>query len=78
MPEADAARARSQHLGGDAYNDSVVPGEDGKFIEARDKIPSSGDVASYEDTKGEDGEWVHRIAMQPGRACGRDRGTDFG
>ena len=43
-----------------AYNHSVVPGKDGELIEAGDKIPSSGDVASYEDAKSQDGEGVHR------------------
>lgn len=37
--------------GGVAYDHSVVPGKDGKLIEASDEIPSSGDVASYEDAK---------------------------
>jgi hypothetical protein len=55
------------------YDDSVVPGENRKLIETSNKIPSSGDVASYEDSKGEDGEGVHRISTAMGGAC-RDQG----
>lgn len=42
------------------YNHSVVPGKDRKLIEASDEIPSSGGVASYEDSKRKGGEGVHR------------------
>ncbi len=45
------------------HDHSVIPGKDGKLIEAGDEVPSSGDVASYEDAKGQDGEGVHRIAL---------------
>lgn len=45
------------------YDNSVVPGKDGELIEASDKVPSSGCVASYEDTKRECGKGVHRIAV---------------
>lgn len=48
------------------YHDPVVPGEYGELVEARDQIPSSSRVASYEDTEGEDGERVHRIARRQG------------
>lgn len=48
-----------------AHNHSVVPGEDGKFIEAGNKVPSSGDVASYEDAEGQRGERVHRRVETP-------------
>ena len=41
-------------LGTSTYNNSVIPGKDGKLIEASDKIPSSSDVASYEDAERED------------------------
>lgn len=47
---------------GAAYNHSVGPSEYGKLIEAGNQVPSSGDVASYEDAKSQDGEGVHRIA----------------
>jgi len=47
---------------GSTYDDSVVPGEDGKLVEAGDQVPAGGDVASYEDSQGQDGEGVHRIA----------------
>ncbi|KUI61678.1 hypothetical protein VP1G_11300 [Cytospora mali] len=45
------------------YNYSVVPGKYGKLIEPRNKVPSSGGVASYEDSDRKDGEGVHRIAV---------------
>lgn len=48
----------------ETHNDTVVPGEDGELVEACDQIPSGSDVASYEDTKGEDGKRVHRIALR--------------
>lgn len=47
---------------GRPYNDSVVPGENCKLIEACDEVPSSGYVAGYEDSEGEGREGVHRIA----------------
>lgn len=31
------------------HDDAVIPSEYGQFIEARNKVPASGDVASYED-----------------------------
>lgn len=45
------------------YDNTVIPGEDGKLIEPGDKVPSSGCVAGYEDPKREGGEWVHRSAV---------------
>lgn len=36
---------------GFAHDHSVSPGEDGKFIEAGNEVPSGGDVASYEYAK---------------------------
>ena len=36
-----------------AYNNSVVPSEDGELIEAGDQVPSGGDVAGDENAKGE-------------------------
>lgn len=57
------------------HDNSVVPGKDGKLIEAGNKIPSSGCVASYEDTKREGGKGVHRIAGATWNAFrGRFRG----
>jgi hypothetical protein len=41
----------------------VVPGKDGKLVQASDEIPASGDVAGEEDTKSEDGYRVHLAAM---------------
>lgn len=41
----------------------MVPGKDGKLIEPRNKVPSSGSIASYEDSDRKDGEGVHRIAV---------------
>ena len=37
----------------------MIPGEDAELIEASDKIPAGGDVASYEDSKRETGYGVH-------------------
>lgn len=34
------------------YNNSVVPGKNGKFMKSSDQIPPSCDVAGYEDAKG--------------------------
>lgn len=48
---------------GSTHDHSVVPSEDGKFIEAGNKIPSSSDVASYKNAQSQDGEGVHRIAL---------------
>lgn len=45
------------------HNNSVVPGKDGKLIKASNEIPSSSDVASYENAKSEDREGVHRSAL---------------
>ena len=35
---------------GQTHNNSVVPSKDGKLIEPRDQVPSSGGVAGYEDS----------------------------
>jgi hypothetical protein len=60
-----------------AYDDSVIPGEDGKLIKSSNKIPPRSDVAGYEDRKCEDREGVHEspsIAASPfcvfGLCCG--------
>lgn len=66
--EAVKEGQESEPFGG-ALNDSVVPGKDGKLVEARNEVPSSGDVAGYEDGKADDREGVHRIAMSWGIAC---------
>jgi len=42
------------------YNDSVLPGEDSKLVQAGDKIPARSDVAGEKDAKSEDRDWVHR------------------
>lgn len=47
----------------DTHNHSVVPSKDSKLIEASHEIPSSGGVASYEDSKREGGERVHRSGL---------------
>jgi len=49
------------------YDDAVVPGEDGKLVETCDEVPAGCDVASYEDSQGQDGEGVHRIAGRRSR-----------
>jgi hypothetical protein len=37
-----------------AYDNAVVPGENGKLIQSGDEIPACGDVARKEYAKGED------------------------
>lgn len=37
----------------------MVPGKDGKLVQASDEVPASSDVAGEEDTKSEDGYRVH-------------------
>jgi hypothetical protein len=44
------------------YNDSVIPGEDGELIQPSDEVPARSDVASKEDTKGEDRDGVHEVS----------------
>lgn len=44
-----------------AHHDTVICCEYGKLIQSCHEIPASGDVASDEDTKGEDGERVHEL-----------------
>jgi hypothetical protein len=41
------------------YYNAVVPGKDGKLVQASDEVPASSDVAGEEDTKSEDGYRVH-------------------
>lgn len=48
------------------HNDTVVPGEDRKFIQSSDQIPPGCDVASYKDPKCEDRERVHRAVATIG------------
>jgi hypothetical protein len=52
----------------------VVPGEDGKLVKPRDKIPASGRVAGDEDSESDDGEKVHlrRVCRWVG-----DGGVDY-
>jgi hypothetical protein len=45
---------------GQTHDHAVIPGKDGELTEARHKVPSSSDVASYEDAERENREWVHR------------------
>ena len=40
----------------------MVPGKDGKLVQASDEVPTSGDIAGEEDTKSEDGYRVHLAA----------------
>ena len=46
------------------YHNSVLGCKDGKLIEACDEVPARGDVASYEDAEGQDGEGVHRCLLR--------------
>lgn len=41
------------------YNNAVIPGEDGKLVQASYEVPASSDVTGEEDTKSEDGYRVH-------------------
>lgn len=45
------------------YNNTVVPGKDGKLIKSSDQIPPGSNVAGYEYAKGQDGKWVHEAAL---------------
>ena len=45
------------------YNNSVVPGKNGKLMKSSDQIPPSCDVAGYEDAKSQDGERGHEAAL---------------
>lgn len=45
------------------YNNTVVPGEDGKLIKSSNQIPPGSNVAGYEYAKGQDGERVHEAAV---------------
>lgn len=41
------------------YDNTVVPGEDSKFVQSRYQIPTRSDIASNKDSKGEDRKGVH-------------------
>lgn len=56
-------------IGVATHDNSVVPGKYSKLDEAGNKVPSSGCVASYEDSKCEGGKGVHRIAVTMSIAC---------
>ena len=45
------------------YNNTVVPGKNGKLIKSSDQIPPGCNVAGYEYAKGQDGKWVHEAAL---------------
>jgi len=42
------------------YNDSVIPGEDSKFVQASDKVPARSNITRNEDAES-DGERVHKL-----------------
>ena len=44
------------------YNNTVIPSEDGEFIQSSNEIPARSDIASKEDTKGEDRDGVHEVS----------------
>ena len=46
-----------------AYNNTVVPGKDGKLIKSSDQIPPGSNVAGDEYAKGQDRERVHEAAV---------------
>lgn len=50
---------------GCAYENTVVPGKDGKLIQASDEIPAGSDVSGDEDANCEDGERVHVQRASP-------------
>jgi hypothetical protein len=43
------------------YNDTFVPSEHSKLIQSCSKVPSSGDIASNEDTESQEGNLVHEV-----------------
>jgi hypothetical protein len=45
------------------YHDTVVPGENGQFVQAGHKIPPGGDIARDKDSKCEDGKGVHESRL---------------
>jgi hypothetical protein len=60
-----------------SYHDSVVPGEYCQLIEPSNQIPPRCDIASYEDRKSEDREWVHEspaTAVTSPWCCGKNGG----
>ncbi|KAJ5582263.1 hypothetical protein N7535_000883 [Penicillium sp. DV-2018c] len=54
-----AAKDRWPMTNGRTYHDTVIPGEDGQFVQTGNEVPPSGDIARDEDPKGEDGKGVH-------------------
>jgi len=46
-----------------AYHDTVIPGKDGKLIQAGDEVPTGSDVSGDKDTQGKDRERVHEAPM---------------
>lgn len=69
MEENREQKDKSQLQGKKTYKNTVVPGKDGKLIESSNKVPSSGGVAGYEDTKREGGKWVHEAPSAISVAC---------
>jgi hypothetical protein len=68
IAKALAARACSQlvldtHSVLVAYYYAVIPGEKGEFVEARYKIPTSGDVTGNENAKCQGRKWVHSLEL---------------
>jgi len=59
---AVSTRFHSSKNRADTHDNAVIPGKDGKLTQASDEVPSSSDVASYEDAERENREWVHRSA----------------
>lgn len=70
MVSPRSIKSMSQDKGAEStHNNTVFPRENGKLIEASDKIPTSGDIASYKDAERKDREGVHRSAIPQGNAC---------
>ena len=56
-------QAQADKINRQTHDNPLIPGENCKLVEASNQIPSSSDVASYKDRKGEDGKGVHRTAV---------------
>ena len=49
------------------YNDTVVPGKDGQFVQPSDEIPTRSDISGNENANSQGGERVHAREMIGGR-----------
>lgn len=56
------------------YHNTVIPGKDCKLIQTCDEVPAGGDISSYEDARGQDGERVHGAGRRSWRRARRAAG----